>query len=48
MEHDKAVAALESLPEVERMAAYLRTIWPNNKIIVTDGGVRLKVIAGGE
>jgi len=73
MEHDEAVAALESLPQVARievvrlrptdvivleiqgwltqevnarLAAELKPIWPNNKIIVIDGGVRLKVIAG--
>jgi hypothetical protein len=73
MTHDEAVAALDSLPEVERievvrlkptdvivfessrllseeaiarMRASVQPIWPDNKIVVCENGLRLKVVSG--
>lgn len=37
-----------SMAERKRIAEQVKLIWPNNRVVVWDSGLRMRVLSGGE
>ncbi len=48
MNRREALAALISLPAAARIKAAALSVWPGQKVIVLDNGLRLKIVEQGK